>query len=436
MSMKCFNIDKFHFITAMSDHMRKNKIITFKKSGSYSRLLTKHRNRWREAKRIETNMSETHNQLTDENGMLNESTKQNNLDFNLIPGMEQFNDLIDDGNLILIFNDFIKRVQFQSITGNHRFFMDLQKWTSEYRISQTALKSLITILKTNLELNMPRDPRTLMQIPKSVTILNMKGNGQYWHQGLELCLKRSFNNLTMPMTISLNINIDGLPLFRNSMRNFWPIVCNIYEQPDIPPVVIGIFHGIGKPKCVFEYLSPFVDEILPILKSGLVVNGHILTVKIRCFICDTPARSFIKGVVNFNGKFGCIKCTTEGQYCHTSRTMIYPDLNAPKPMDEMFREKKYQCHQVLDTPLAKLPIDIIEDVIVADSLHLLELGVMRRLLNGWRTGSLTSKLKWSTFEKNEISKFLCSITFPSELHRRMRSLEFISLWKGLEYRYF
>lgn len=60
-----------------------------------------------------------------------------------------------------------------------------------------------------------------------------------------------------------------------------------------------------------------------------------------------------------------------------------------------------------------LPINMIEDIIVADALHLLELGVMKKLLNGWRTGCMSMKTKWSTFEKKEISKILVSVQFFS-----------------------
>ncbi|XP_053699460.1 uncharacterized protein LOC128746436 [Sabethes cyaneus] len=169
-------------------------------------------------------------------------------------------------------------------------------------------------------------------------------------------------------------------------------------------------------------------------RSGITINGYKLTITIRCFICDTPARSFIKGVTNFNGKYGCIKCTTKGRYSHISRTMTYPQLNAPERTDEKFRSMEYLDHQRNSTPLLKLPIDMIRDVIVGDSLHLLELGVMKKLLTSWRTGSMSMKAKWSCNQKKEISEILLDIKFPMEIHRQMRSLEYVALWKGLEYR--
>lgn len=313
---------------------------------------------------------------------------------------------------------------------------DLRKWSSGYNIPQTALKSLVDVLNTNLDLALPKDPRSIMRTPRNVDIRPMGETGQYWHQGLESCLKRIFRNINTSESISLSINVDGLPIYKSATKNFWPILCNIYEVPHIAPMVVGIFYGNGKPKDVNEFLSPFVDELLPLLESGITINGHTLAISIRCFICDTPARSFIKNVISFNGKYGCIKCTTKGRYSQLSRTMTYPELNAPLRTDERFRTNQYPDHQRGYTPLLKLPIDMVKDIVVGDSLHLLELGVMKKLLNGWRTGSMSMKAKWSSSQKKELSEYLVEVKFPVEIHRQMRALEFISLWKGLEYRNF
>lgn len=114
--------------------------------------------------------------------------------------------------------------------------------------------------------------------------------------------------------------------------------------------------------------------------------------------------------------------------------MTYPEITARKRTDAEFREHQYEHHQKKNTPLTRLPIDIINGVIVSDALHLLELGIMRKLMKGWRTGCMTMRTKWSAFQKQELSNLLVNIRLPHEIHRKMRSLEFISLWKGLEYR--
>lgn len=126
------------------------------------------------------------------------------------------------------------------------------------------------------------------------------GNGHYWHHGLELCLKKCLSNRAAPDTISLNINIDGLPIYKSSKCELWPILCNIYEIPEIKPIVIGIYCGYGKPSDIVAYFQPFVDEMKNILSGNITIHDsnqeeRKIQVKIRCFICDSPARAFIKG---------------------------------------------------------------------------------------------------------------------------------------------
>lgn len=65
-------------------------------------------------------------------------------------------------------------------------------------------------------------------------------------------------------------------------------------MPNIPPMTISIWFGKGKP-LLTPFLEPFVQELNVILENGLEINGHKLKINILCFICDLPARSFLKG---------------------------------------------------------------------------------------------------------------------------------------------
>lgn len=60
------------------------------------------------------------------------------------------------------------------------------------------------------------------------------------------------------------------------------------------PMVVAIWCGKGKP-ILNEYLHPFVSELNSIISSGIQVNNYRLSVAVHGFICDTPARSFLKG---------------------------------------------------------------------------------------------------------------------------------------------
>lgn len=72
-------------------------------------------------------------------------------------------------------------------------------------------------------------------------------------------------------------------------------MCFFLEFPNVRPFVIAIWCGEGKP-LVNEYLRDFVDELNALLETGVSINNFILEIKVKCFICDTPARAYIKGV--------------------------------------------------------------------------------------------------------------------------------------------
>lgn len=67
-------------------------------------------------------------------------------------------------------------------------------------------------------------------------------------------------------------------------------------MPEISPMIISIWCGEKKPNDVNAYLKRFVDELNKLIRYGLSINGYDIKVLVRCFICDTPARCFLKGM--------------------------------------------------------------------------------------------------------------------------------------------
>ncbi|XP_055531789.1 uncharacterized protein LOC129722408 [Wyeomyia smithii] len=141
----------------------------------------------------------------------------------------------------------------------------------DFNITHRALKEILSIIRHDYgDKDLPMDPRTLMRTPQrtGMTFKSISG-GQYWHQGLEICLKKSFEHLTEDIQIELNVNIDGLPIHRSSKYQFWPILCNVHQMPHIPPMTVGIFLGKIKPQNITEYLTPFVEELISVLSKGV-----------------------------------------------------------------------------------------------------------------------------------------------------------------------
>lgn len=151
-----------------------------------------------------------------------------------------------------------------------------------------------------------------------------------------------------------------------------------------------------------------------------------------------------------------MKCTTVGEYCYFTRTNIFPRIGCVKRTDQGFRQKLYGQHHKIDSPLLKLPIDMVTQFPVGDSLHLIHSGVMKRLLFGWRDGSFRKPIKttnqydrcnddrrcrisearFSSQTTEKISNYMVSCKLPREFQRAVRGLDCLTHWKATEYRTF
>lgn len=85
------------------------------------------------------------------------------------------------------------------------------------------------------------------------------------------------------------------------------------------------------------------------------------------------------------------------------------------------------------SPLLKLPIDMVQDVIVSDSAHLLHLGITKRFLEAYKNGhDGCPGCKWSKSDVEKMSIILNETKLPVEIHRAQRGLDVLSHWKASE----
>ena len=68
--------------------------------------------------------------------------------------------------------------------------------------------------------------------------------------------------------------------------------------------------------------------------------------------------------------------------------MSFPRIHLPNRTDDSFRNRTDIDHQKETSPLEELPIDLVKTFPIADSLHLIDLGITKRCLVGWVHGSL------------------------------------------------
>lgn len=62
------------------------------------------------------------------------------------------------------------------------------------------------------------------------------------------------------------------------------------------------------------YLEDFVNELLFIIENGIQIGFKKVEFYVHSFICDAPARAFIKCVKYHSGYSSCDKCTVRREY--------------------------------------------------------------------------------------------------------------------------
>lgn len=102
------------------------------------------------------------------------------------------------------------------------------------------------------------------------------GGGRYVHFSISSSLKQSillYSKFIKRNEIKLNVNVDGLPISKSSGSQFWPIMASI-EYIDIytAPFIIGIYHGMCKPKDANEFLSDFANEYILLSATEIIVS--------------------------------------------------------------------------------------------------------------------------------------------------------------------
>lgn len=70
--------------------------------------------------------------------------------------------------------------------------------------------------------------------------------------------------------VGLSINIDGIPLFNSSSKQFWTIlyIVELFRKR-LDPFVIGIFYGKTKPQPWDLDSKEYVNEFIHISKCGI-----------------------------------------------------------------------------------------------------------------------------------------------------------------------
>lgn len=314
-----------------------------------------------------------------------------------------------------------------------RFDHELRVWAVTQNIKGTAINSLLKLLqKHKCFSELPADYKSFLKTPRQVPITNI-APGRYCHFSLHSILRDRLKASTIT-EVSLQFNIDGLPISKSSSQQFWPILGHIVNFPSSQPFVAGIYFGEDKPKSSNEYLKAFVND----LKNLPFVNlegERKVKVSVHSFVCDAPARAFILNIKSHTGYYGCHKCTVEGEY--VNHRMTFETIDSELRTNQSVRQKIQEEHHVgLSSEIEKLEIDLVQNIPL-DYQHLVCLGVVRKLINLWIKGKVNN-FRLPARSVHLLSQKLIAIkyNFSKEFNRKPRSLSHLKNWKATEFRTF
>ena len=165
--------------------------------------------------------------------------------------------------------------------------------------------------------------------------------------------------------------------------------------------MIGIFYGSAKPTPVSDYLSDFIEEYKQIVENGYEFLDKLYKISLKAFICDTPARSFLKCTKGHNGYHCCERCTSTGVY---KGRIVFNEINADKRTDGQFKAYFYEDpHQLSLSPLAAIGFPCVSGFCL-DYMHLVCLGVVRRIISFWKGAGnrqfKLSQVNWLIYHHN------------------------------------
>ncbi|XP_011859716.1 PREDICTED: uncharacterized protein LOC105557157 isoform X1 [Vollenhovia emeryi] len=313
----------------------------------------------------------------------------------------------------------------------------LAEWAVDANLPHNKLYDLMSLLRTVNSLcevqNLPKHPRTLLETPRQI-IKRVVSPGEYCHFGLENGLRKYLlsNVKQNHPTIRIGINIDGLPISNSSSKCVWPILGSPVGTNYV--FIIGLYTGEKKPNCSNDFLEDFINETKIIYESGFKFDGKIYRVEITMLVCDSPAKSFILNIKGHSGYSSCPKCHIYG--ANLRQRICFPDTKPyHKRTDLEMRE--YCNNEDNNSKLSAFSeisgFDLINDVVL-DYMHIVCLGIMKKLVKSWLSGDLRNRVGHQT--SLSVSKRLENLKMhvPIEFARKPRSLEFLAGWKATEFR--
>lgn len=258
-----------------------------------------------------------------------------------------------------------------------------------------------------------------MKTPRQTHILEIC-EGEYFYFGLNEIIQKILlkdNNIY----VNLLINIDGLPLAKSSQASLWTILCSNTVNKII--YLVDAYFGYKKPIDSNVFLQSLVDDLINFINNGYIYNENVIKIRLFALICDAPAKSFVLCVKGHTGFYNCTKCVIKGKYINGRVCFSYRKTLYSSKKDELFSANAYQDFQIEYSILNNIPGFLPINNTPLDYMHLICLGVVKKMILLWIKGPLYVRLSIRYINKISHLLILLKNTTPNDFVRKPKLLK-------------
>lgn len=333
----------------------------------------------------------------------------------------------------------------------------LMKFATKYKPMPDMFEDLFNLMRSN-GLKISRTPETLFD--KNFEVLKLPF-GNYLNIGVERSIKNYFRPsfIRKPMAlvtssddfidISQPADILLLDIAVNLVKSkvvkkaivpqclviMGRINCQVFDDP----FVIGIYYGsFPTPTIANEILRPFVEEVKSLETKDLIIEGNqSFRVKINAFLCDPLSHSLVTCTSLPNTSHGCKKCNQRGivdfetSIANFPMTMKLPTVRS----DDDFKFLLDNEHHLGLPILNELNVGLVSQFALDYKIVICK-GVMKHLMNLWKTGKLDYRLNPEVQQKISRDLSMMAPSCPREMSRKELSLEELSKWSARDWNEF
>lgn len=244
------------------------------------------------------------------------------------------------------------------------------------------------------------------------------------------------------LSLDLILAVDEIPIFKSVQSGLHVLVVFLAGMKkfgkDSIPIISTLYYGRGKPN-VHTFFKEFIAEYLDLKNNPFETTWHQNTIiRLKCILADAPARAWLLGMLQFNGRYGCHKCLIEvshGVYPMILSSDIIKRTHEETERIRLSTSEENRYGVIRSTPFSTLADFDYISLTAVEYIHCALLGVTKNLIKNIFLESRWGSRVFMNSTRPAIEYFdskFTEIIVPSSI-KRFRTLKEIIHFKSSEY---